>query len=97
MSNEELIQVLNTKLSPDKMPDYTPNELAVELMKLGLVENANDMNCMVIEHLQKIIRDGDEVPVHYYSKDEEMPEERKEVKDVECLTDDYIANNLGPL
>ena len=92
--NEELIRYLNTELSPDKMGDLTPNELSRRLIELNFIENAADMNRMVIEQLQKIVRDGDEIPVHYYALDEEMPPERKEVTDVECLTDDYIASNL---
>lgn len=92
--NEELLQYLNNELSPDKIGDLTPNELADRLMGLGFIENAADMNRMVIEQLQKIVRDGDEIPVHYYSKDEEMNEEHKNVEGEECLTDDYIASNL---
>lgn len=92
--NEELFQYLNDELSPDKMGDFTPNELAQRLIELGMIENAADMNRMVIEQLQKIVRDGDEIPVHYYAPDEEMPEEHKAVKGEECLTDDYIASNL---
>lgn len=93
--NEELIQYLNVELSPDRLGDITPNELAVKLIDLGFIENAADMNRMVIEQLQKIARDGDEIPVHYYAPNEEMNEEHKEVKDIECLTDDYIASNLA--
>lgn len=93
--NEELIQYLNNELSPDKMGDFTPNELAKYLIKLNLIENAADMNRMVIEQLQKIVRDGDEIPVHYYAPDEKMNEEHKEVEGEEYLTDDYIASHLS--
>lgn len=92
--NEELLKYLNDELSPEKMGDLTPNELAQRLIELGLVENSADMNRMVIEQLQKIVRDGDEIPVHYYAPGEAMNEEHKDVKE-ECLTDDYIAANLN--
>lgn len=91
---KELLSVFNEELSPDRMGDITPNELAIKLIDMGLIENAADMNCMVIEKLQQVIMSDDEIPVHYYKKDEEMPDEHKEVKGVECLTDDYIASNL---
>lgn len=94
MTPEELSVILNTELSPDKMGDMTPNELATRLISMGLIDNAADMNCMVIEKLQQAIADDDEIPVHYYKDGEEIPDEHKEVKGVQCLTDDYIANNL---
>lgn len=91
---DELARILNEELSPDRMGNFTPNELCKRLIELNLIESGTDMNCMVIEQLQKVVRDGDELPIHYYSPSEEMPEERKQVTDVECLTDDYIASNL---
>lgn len=90
----DLAHILNVELSPDKMGDFTPDELCRRLIELNLIQSGSDMNCMVIEQLQKIIRDGDELPVHYYPPTEEMSAEKKEVTDVECLTDDYIASNL---
>lgn len=44
-----LQEVLNTDLSPDKMGDFTPNELADYLVKNGIVDNAADMNRLVFE------------------------------------------------
>ena len=44
-----LQEVLDTDLSPDKMGDYTPNELADFLVKNGIVENTADVNRIVAE------------------------------------------------
>ena len=55
-----LQEVLNTDLSPDKMGDFTPNELADYLVKNGIVDNAADMNRLVIEGIQKALNEDDE-------------------------------------
>ena len=90
-----LQDVLNNELSADKMKDYTPNELADFLVKNGIVSNAADVNCIVIEGLQKAMNEDDEFPIHYYTKDEPMSEEGKITEAGECLTDEYIENNMN--
>lgn len=94
MNNEAIIKLLNEQVPLDSLGDITPNELSIKLVDLGLIESSADMNLMVIEKLTEILMQDDEVPVHYYSTKEEIPDERKEVKDVECLTDDYIASQM---
>lgn len=89
-----LQEVLDTDLSPDKMGDYTPNELADFLVKNNIVESAADVNRIVIEGIQKALIDDDEFPIKYYAKHEPMSEEGKFVNPGECLTDDYIQNNM---
>lgn len=89
-----LQDVLNNELSPDNMGNYTPNELAEFLVKNGIVSNTADVNRIVIEGIQKAVRDDDEFPIKYYSKDEPMSEEGKKANPGECLTDEYIANNM---
>ena len=74
---------------------YTPNELADFLVKNGIVENTADVNRLVIEGIQKALRDDDEFPIRYYSKDEEMSEEGRKADAGECLTDEYIENNMN--
>ena len=39
--------------------------------------------------------DDDEYPIRYYSKDEEMSEEGRKADAGECLTDEYIENNMN--
>ena len=90
-----LQEVLDNELSPDRMGDYTPNELADFLVKNGIVESAADVNRLVIEGIQKALRDDDEFPIRYYSKDEEMSEEGRKADAGECLTDEYIENNMN--
>ena len=91
-----LQEVLNTDLSPDKMGDFTPNELADFLVKNGIVENTADVNRIVIEGIQKALKDDDEFPIKYYSKDEEMSEESKVVTNPgEMLTDELVHAMKG--
>lgn len=91
-----LQEVLNTDLSPDKMGDYTPNELADFLVKNGIVENTADVNRIVIEGIQKALKDDDEFPIRYYSENEEMPEKSKIVKNPgEMLTDELVYTMKG--
>lgn len=91
-----LQEVLDTDLSPDKMGDFTPNELADFLVKNGIVENAADVNRIVIEGIQKALNEDDEFPIRYYSKDEEMSEESKIVKNPgEMLTDELVHTMKG--
>ena len=86
-----LQEVLNTELSPDKMGDYTPNELADFLVKNGIVNNTADVNRIVIEGIQKALKDDDEFPIRYYSKNETMSEEAKIVENPgEMLTDELV-------
>lgn len=91
---EFLEHLFNTELSPEKMSDYTPNELADFLIKKKVVKTIPDVNRLVIEGLQKALKEDDEFPIHYYTKEEEMPEEAKVVDIGECLTDDFIATQL---
>lgn len=90
-----LQEVLNTDLSPDKMGDYTPNELADFLVKNGIVNNAADVNRIVIEGIQRALNDDDEFPIHYYTKDEPMSEEGRVANPGPCLTDEYIENEMN--
>jgi hypothetical protein len=90
-----LQEVLNTDLSPDKMGDFTPNELADFLVKNGIVANAADVNRIVIEGIQKALNEDDEFPIHYYGKDEPMSEEGRVADPGPCLTDEYIENEMN--
>lgn len=91
-----LQEVLNTDLSPDKMGNYTPNELADFLVKNGIVDNTADVNRIVIEGIQKALKDDDEFPIRYYSKDEEIPEKSRIVENPgEMLTDELVHTMKG--
>ena len=93
--NKTLQEVLNTDLSPDKMGNFTPNELADYLVKNGIVNNIIDVNRLVIEGIQKALVDDDEFPIRYYAKNEQMSEEGRNTDIGECLTDEYIENNMN--
>lgn len=90
-----LQEVLNTDLSPDKMGDFTPNELADFLVKNNIVDNATDVNRLVIEGIQRALNEDDEFPIRYYTKNEEMSEEGRVTDAGPCLTDDYIENEMS--
>ena len=89
-----LQEVLNTDLSPDKMGNFTPNELADFLVRNGIVDNAADVNRLVIEGIQKALNEDDEFPIRYYTKDEEMSESGRIANAGPCLTDEYIENEF---
>ena len=93
--SKTLQEVLNTDLSPDKMGDFTPNELAEFLVKNGIVNNAADVNRIVIEGIQRALNEDDEFPIRYYTKDEDMSEEGKVANAGPCLTDEYIENEMN--
>lgn len=89
-----LQEVLDNELSADNMGSYTPNELAEFLVENGIVENTADVNRIVIEGIQKALLDDDEFPIHYYTKEEPMSENGRTVDVGDCLTDDYIENQM---
>ena len=89
-----LQEVLDTDLSADKISNWTPNDLAKFLITNKIVESVSDFNCIVIEGIQKALKDDDEFPIHYYTKEEPMSEEGKNVDPGDCLTDDYIENQM---
>lgn len=93
--SKTLQEVLDTDLSPDKMGDFTPNELAEFLVKNGIVDNAADVNRLVIEGVQRALNEDDEFPIRYYTKDEEMSEEGRIADAGPCLTDEYIENEMN--
>ena len=91
---QTLQEVLNTTLSPDNMEKYTPDELADFLVKNEIVKTVSDVNRLVIEGIQNALKNDDEFPIRYYSKDEPMSEDGKIPKNRECLTDEYIKNHM---
>lgn len=93
--SKTLQEVLNTDLSPDKMGDFTPNELADFLVKNSIVDNAADVNRLVIEGIQRALNEDDEFPIHYYTKDEPMSETGRVADPGPCLTDEYIENEMN--
>ena len=92
---QTLQEVLNTTLSPDNMGNFTPNELAEFLVENGIVDNAADVNRIVIEGIQKALNEDDEFPIRYYTKDEEMSEQGRVTDAGPCLTDEYIENEMN--
>lgn len=90
-----LQEVLDTDLSPDKLGNYTPNELAKFLVDNGVVDNTADFNRIAIEGIQRAVNEDDEFPIRYYTKDEPMSEEGKFVDPGPALTDELIKNELS--
>jgi hypothetical protein len=95
---KRIVELLQGDLSPDKVINMSPNELAVKLLAERVIESSKDVNMLIIEGIQKALNDDDEFPIHYYSKDEPMHEsgivsERAEQQ--ENLTDDFINDNFN--
>ena len=93
--SKTLQEVLNTDLSPDKMGDFTPNELAYFLVNSDIIYSVTDVNRLIIEGVQRALNEDDEFPIRYYSKDEPMSEEGKVANPGPCLTDEYIENEMN--
>lgn len=80
--------------SPEKIKDMNTNILIKSLIDNNLVASLNDVNMLIIESIQNALIEDDEFPIHYYSKDEKMPETNRMVNPGDCLTDEYIENNM---
>ena len=91
-----LQEVLNTDLSPEKVKEMSNTELFSFLVKNDIVESDADVRMLIVEGIQKALKEDDEFPIRYYAKDEEMSEKGRITDAGECLTDDYIENNMTP-
>ena len=90
-----LQEVLETDLSPENVRQMSYEELNNFLVENGIVKGFFDIKMLIVEGIEKALINDDEFPIHYYSKDEPMSEEGKEVNPVPCLTDEYIENNMN--
>lgn len=91
-----LQEVLNTDLSPDKVKDMSYAELNNYLIDNEIVKTDADIRMLIIEGIQRALKDDDEFPIRYYSEDEEMSEDSKIVKNPgEMLTDEYVHAMKG--
>lgn len=93
--SKTLREVLNTTLSPDNVSKMLPSELAEYLVVNEIVKTPADVNKLIVEGIQRAYREDDEFPIHYYSKDEPMSENGKNVTAPPSLTDDYIKTNMS--
>lgn len=87
--------LLNEKYTTLKVMCMSPTELCDQLISDGIIKTSADFNLLILEAVQKAAIDDDEIPIHYYTRDEPMSEAGRSVGKVECLTDDYIANILN--
>lgn len=91
-----LKEVLDTDLSPDKVKQMRTEEVMHYIVSNGIVATESDVNMLIIEGIQKALKDDDEFPIKYYSKEEEMPEESKIVENPgEMLTDELVQTMKG--
>lgn len=91
-----LQEVLDTDLSPDKVKTMRTEEVMHYIVSNGIVATESDVNMLIIEGIQKALKDDDEFPIRYYSKDEEMSEESKIVENPgEMLTDELVHAMKG--
>lgn len=91
-----LQEVLDTILSPENVKMLTPNELSEFLVCNEIIASKEDMNMLVIEGIQKALKDDDEFPIRYYEKTEPMSEAGKVVENPgEMLTDSLVHQMKG--
>lgn len=95
MEQATVANLLVNKFSPDRVMSMRPEQFCADLIFEGVVKSEADFNLIVLESIQRACVDDDEFPMHYYTKDEPMSESGRTVGDIECLTDDYIANMLS--
>lgn len=92
--DQTMVYLLTEKYTTSKVMSMSPSEMCDQLISDGVVKSVEDFNLLVLEAIQKAAIDDDEFPIHFYTKDEPMSESGRTVNNVECLTDDYIANML---
>lgn len=90
-----LQEVLETDLSPENVRQMSYEKLNNFLVENDIVKDFFDIKMLIVEGIEKALINDDEFPIHYYSKDEPMSEEGKEVNPVPCLTDEYIENSMN--
>lgn len=86
---------LKHQFTAEQVMNMNPDMFCTKLILAGLVKSGADFNLLVLEAIQKAAMDDDEFPIHFYTEDEPMSESGRTVNNVECLTDDYIANMMG--
>ena len=86
---------LINKYTAHYVSSMSSNKLCQELVADGVFKTYNDFNLFILEGIQRAIMDDDEFPIHFYTRDEPMSESGRTVKNIECLTDDYIADMVG--
>jgi hypothetical protein len=91
-----LQEVLNTDLSPDKVKEMSYAELNNFLIENEIVETDADIRMLIVEGIQRAVKEDDEFPIRYYKPEEEMPAESKVVENPgEMLTDDLVHQMRG--
>jgi len=97
MTREELKDIINHDLDPDKVRKMPLNDLKDFLINKGIIKTEADLNLVIIEKIQDVYKKDDEFPIHYYVDDkEQIPDENRVVDDdTESLTDDYIETHLS--
>ena len=70
------------------------SDLSKKLIENGFFKTEEDIALFLFEALKHLVNTDDAFPIHYYSDEEEMPNEEKYMKQPESLTDDLIEADL---
>ena len=92
---DEIIRFVEEEMSPDKIKDVHVGDMVDLMVDSGVLDSEQDAILLLREAVERAVMDGDEFPIHYYPPEEPMSEEGRIVEDVECLTDDFIENELS--
>lgn len=90
-----LQEVLDTDLSPDKVKNMCYAELNNFLIDNDIVATDADVRMLIIEGIQRALKEDDEFPIRYYAEDEPMSEKGRITDPGPCLTDEYIENEMN--
>lgn len=89
---KQLQTILNTDLSAENVKKMAVDELYDYIIDAGIFHSVQDVNLFIVEGVQNALKEDDEFPIHYYDKEEDMPETSKVVDNVgEMLTDELIS------
>lgn len=95
---DRIKKLLDGDLSPEKVINMSPNELAVKLLSERIIASSKDVNMLVIEGIQKALDEDDEFPIYYYSEHEAMHRTgivSELAERQENLTDDFINEHFN--
>jgi hypothetical protein len=87
-----LKEALETTLSPDSVKNMSNEEFLKIVLDNKIVNDEATLRMLVVEGIQRAFVEGDEFPIKYYDKDEEMPEEAKYVDPGPALTDELVES-----
>lgn len=82
-----LKEVFSKILTVEAVAKTDHDSFCETLISLRLIKDYPALNLFILEHLQKALIDGDEFPISYYGKDQEVQDKFPVTA---CLSDEKI-------